>query len=143
MTDTVLNDINKIISNPVEYFTENVLSDLIDIFLKIEINFTDKFKTFFKSFLQSEFKTLSFNKLQRVKILLFIFQTLINLVSVPIYILRLILSLFLIGNLLDVILILILYASYIISIIPLGFIIYKSLMTLMNIYIDLFFKIII
>ena len=47
MTDTVLNDINKIISNPVEYFTENVLSDLIDIFLKIEINFTDKFKTFF------------------------------------------------------------------------------------------------
>ena len=84
MTDTVLNDINKIISNPVEYFTENVLSDLINIFLKIEINFTDKFKTFFKSFLQSEFKTLSFNKLQRVKILLFIFQTLINLVSVPI-----------------------------------------------------------
>ena len=143
MTDTVLNDINEIISNPVEYFTENVLSDLINIFLKIEINFTDKFKTFFKSFLQSEFKTLSFNKLQRVKILLFIFQTFINLVSVPIYILRLILSLFLIGNLLDVILILILYASYIISIIPLGFIMYKSLMTLMNIYIDLFFKIII
>ena len=138
MTDTVLNDINKIISNPVEYFTENVLSDLIDIFLKIEINFTDKFKTFFKSFLQSEFKTLSFNKLQRVKILLFIFQTLINLVSVPIYILRLILSLFLIGNLLDVILILILYASYIISILPLGFIIYKSLMTLMNIYIYIY-----
>ena len=138
MTDTVLNDINKIISNPVEYFTENVLSDLIDIFLKIEINFTDKFKTFFKSFLQSEFKTLSFNKLQRVKILLFIFQTLINLVSVPIYILRLILSLFLIGNLLDVILILILYASYIISIIPLGFIIYKSLMTLINRYIYIY-----
>ena len=41
MTDTVLNDITKIISNPVEYFTENVLSDLINIFLKIEINFTD------------------------------------------------------------------------------------------------------
>ena len=134
--DTVLNDINRIITNPVDYFTENVLSDLINIFLKIEINFTDKFKTFFKSFLQSEFKTLSFNKLQRV-------QTLINLVSVPIYILRLILSLFLIGNLLDVILILILYASYIISILPLGFIIYKSLMTLIDIYKSIFIKIII
>ena len=142
MSNTVLNDINTILSNPVEYFTKHILTDLINVFLKIEINFTDKFKTFFKSFLQSEFKTLSFNKLQRVKILLFIFQTLINLVSVPIYILRLILSLVLIGNLLDVILILILYASYIISILPLGCIIYTSLMTLIDIYTELFIKII-
>ena len=97
-------DTAEILSDPVKWLTTKGLKELLNIFLSIEVSFSENFKTFFKSFLQTEFKTISFNKLQRVKVILFIFQSIISIISIPIYILRIIMSLFLAGEILDVIL---------------------------------------
>ena len=135
-------DSAEILSDPVKWLTSKGLKEILNIFLSLEISFSEKFKTFFKSFLQTEFKTFSFNKLQRVKILLFIFQSIISIISIPIYILRLLMSLFLAGEILDVILYILLLLSYIAALLPTAFILYKSVNTLINIMINLTLKII-
>ena len=132
----------QILSDPVKYFTETALKELLEIFLSLEISFSQKFKTFFKSFLQTEFKNIDLQKLQRVKILLFIFQSIISIISIPIYILRILMSLFLAGEILDVILYILLLLSYITAMLPTAFILYKSINTLLNILITLTLKII-
>ena len=135
-------DTSQILTDPVKYFTETALKELLNIFLSIEVSFSENFKTFFKSFLQTEFKTISFNKLQRVKVILFIFQSIISIISIPIYILRIIMSLFLAGEILDVILYILVLLSYITALLPTAFILYKSINTLLNILITLTLKII-
>ena len=132
----------QILSDPVKYFTETALKELLEIFLSLEISFSQKFKTFFKSFLQTEFKNIDLQKLQRVKILLFIFQSIISIISIPIYILRILMSLFLAGEILDVILYILLLLSYIAALLPTAFILYKSVNTLINILFSLTLKII-
>ena len=135
-------DTTEILSDPVKWLTTKGLKEILNIFLSIEVSFSEKFKTFFKSFLQTEFKTISFNKLQRVKVILFIFQSIISIISIPIYILRIIMSLFLAGEILDVILYILVLLSYIAALLPTAFILYKSVNTLINILINLTLKII-
>ena len=137
MSDTV-----DILSDPIKWLTTKGLKEILSVFLSLEVSFSENFKTFFKSFLQTEFKTFSFNKLQRVKILLFIFQSIISIISIPIYILRIIMSLFLAGEILDVILYILVLLSYIAALLPTAFILYKSVNTLINILISLTLKII-
>ena len=135
-------DSAEILSDPIKWLTSKGLKEILNIFLSIEVSFSENFKSFLKSFLQTEFKTFSFNKLQRVKVILFIFKSIISIISIPIYILRIIMSLFLAGEILDVILYIIVLLSYIAALLPTACILYKSVNTLINILINLTLKII-
>lgn len=142
----LLGELTDIIEDVIKLFVEPVLKLIIENLISVEGSFFDSIKEKLKNFLVNDLKLTSLfqcNKLCRVKILVFIFNFIVSIVAIPLFLIRLFLSVIMLGSVFDLFFGLIIFLSYIIALVPFGYLISKNITFLFNFLQTLFINIIV